>query len=211
MTNAPVQQGSAAAGGPDPVDDPVRTGGKYARTERERRFLLAEAPMSLAQHPAQVIDDWYVDRTRLRLRTVSRDGRDTVFKLGQKIRRDPREPSTVDHTTLYLDRSEYELLRALPGRRLEKARTVLAWESLTVAVDVFAGRLRGLVLAEVDLGDRGVLPAPPLLRWVAEVTDDDRFTGGALAGTDQAGLSELLSAHDLPSRTGPSSGAAEPR
>lgn len=76
----------------------------------------------------------------------------------------------VAHTTMCLDRDGYQAL----------------------AVDEFHEELAGLVLAEVDLGEHGS-PRPGLpIPFVADVTDDDRFTGGALAATASDALSRLL-------------------
>jgi CYTH domain-containing protein len=60
-----------------------------------------------------------------------------------------------------------------------------------MAVDEFGGPLTGLVLAEVELGpDETRLGPPPLS--VADVTDDDRFSGGTLSGTTETELGLLL-------------------
>lgn len=187
---------------------------KYARSERERRFLLAGVPEFSATTELRRIEDRYLDGTRLRVRAVRQDGREPVFKLGQKVRLDggrpgqpgtPEQPVTIAHTTLYLNRAEYDLLRVLPGRDLVKTRTLVDWGDRTVAVDTFTGRLQGLVLAEFDLdttadttagSDTDVMLGPPL-PWVAEVTGDERFTGGALALIDQVALRRLLAEHHL--------------
>jgi len=144
------------------------------------------------------IEDRYLRGTRLRLRTVREEGLVPVRKLGQKVRPDQDHPSTVEHTTMYLDEVESSALAALPGDALIKTRTLKPLQGLTVAVDVFAGPLTGLVLAEVDLGDTGLLPSsgPPLI-WLAEVTDDERFTGGHLARTSSAHLIALLREFDV--------------
>lgn len=139
------------------------------------------------------IEDRYVHGTRLRLRTVREAGRLPVRKLGQKVRPDRDHPSTVEHTTLYLDHAEATALLALPADTLAKTRTWQPWQALSVAVDVFAGPLTGLVLAEVDLGEADLLPAAgPPLAWLAEVTDDERFTGGHLARASATDLTALL-------------------
>jgi len=139
------------------------------------------------------IEDCYLRGTRLRLRTVREDGLAPVSKLGQKVRPDQDHPSTVEHTTMYLDEGEVSALIALPADVLTKTRLLKPWQGLTLAVDVFAGALTGLVLAEVDLGDVGVLPAlGPPGTWLVEVTDDERFTGGHLARTPMKGLIALL-------------------
>jgi len=169
---------------------------RYAHLERERRFLLPSAHSArplVTGARVLAIEDRYVRGTRLRLRTVSEAGRTPVHKLGQKVRLDPAHPSTVKHTTLYLDDAETAVLLTHPADAVTKTRTLQPWQGLTVAVDVFAGPLTGLVLAEVDLGENGVLPvAGPPLPWLAEVTDDERFTGGHLARTPACHLTDLL-------------------
>jgi len=170
---------------------------RYAHLERERRCLLppAQAGEQVEVPSTRIleIEDRYLRGTRLRLRTVREEGLVPVRKLGQKVRPDQDHPSTVEHTTMYLDEAESSALTALPGDALIKTRTLKPWQGLTVAVDVFAGPLTGLVLAEVDLGDTGLLPSSgPPLTWLAEVTDDERFTGGHLAATSSARLIALL-------------------
>ncbi len=168
---------------------------RYAHLERERRFLLSSAQADPGVPAARVlaIEDRYVHGTRLRLRTVREAGRAPVHKFGQKVRPDHDQPSTVEHTTLYLDDAEATALLVLPAYALAKTRTLRPWQTLMVAVDVFAGPLTGLVLAEVDLGEAGLLPgAGPPLAWLAEVTDDERFTGGHLARTSATDLTALL-------------------
>ena len=54
--------------------EPIREG-KYARIERERRFLLAEPPAAGAVTESRRIIDRYLPGTRLRLRRV--DGPDS--------------------------------------------------------------------------------------------------------------------------------------
>lgn len=169
---------------------------RYAHVERERRFLLPPAWVGrqLVVPAARVlqIKDRYLRGTRLRLRLVREPGLAPVWKLGQKVRPDRHHPSTVEHTTLYLDDAEVSALLVLPADPLAKTRTLHPWQGLTLALDVFAGPLAGLVLAEVDLGASGVLPSPgPPLPWLAEVTDDERFTGGNLARTSPTGLTAL--------------------
>lgn len=58
--------------------------------------------------------------------------------------------------------------------------------------DVFSGEFDGPVLAEVELGDRLDLPSGPPLAWLAEVTDDECFTGGVPARTTAHRLAATL-------------------
>lgn len=167
--------------------------GKYARPELERRWLLARVPDGLARPRA--IADRYVEGTRLRLRAVDDRavGRQD-WKLGQKVRPDPSDPGRVAHTTLYLDEAEHRLLgRALPGRDLTKVRWRWDTRGGPYSVDVFEGELRGLVMAEVEhqsAEDLAARAAPP--GAIAEVSADDRFSGGSLAGLRARELGGLL-------------------
>jgi CYTH domain-containing protein len=165
---------------------------KYSHIERERRFLLSNPPSRDQMLRVLHIHDRYLRGTRLRLRLIEESGCQPVRKLGQKVRLDETSPLVVAHTTMYLTDVEFSALLALPADDLTKTRHVLSVGDAILAIDVFHGTLNGLVLAEVDLGETGTilptLPAAPL----AEVTNDERFTGGMLAATSAADVRSLL-------------------
>jgi CYTH domain-containing protein len=160
---------------------------KYALVERERRFLLAGPPPGPGADRRDITDR-YLAGTRLRLRRVTGGGRtEPEYKLTQKVPAPRPGPVRGLITNLYLSRAEYDLLRALPGADLGKTR--LSYPPYVV--DIFGPPRRGLVLAEVELGTDDELAACPAPDGsVAEVTEDERFTGGRLAVTERA---ELLS------------------
>lgn len=173
--------------------DAVPASMKYAHVEREQRFLLAAVPAQLSTVAARTLRDRYLIGTQLRLRAVERPGHDPVLKLGQKIRMPGEPPVAVAHTTMYLDRRDYDALSAVPAAELHKTRRVLHVAGMAVSVDEFHGDLEGLVLAEIDIGEHGT-PVPVLaVPHLSEVTGDDRFTGGKLATTGPVALSRLLS------------------
>lgn len=151
--------------------------GEYAQPERERRFLVRYQP-----DPAQagrLIEDSYILGTTLRLRRVT-VGTETTLKLTQKVRVHPDSPAEVALTNMYLTEPEYGLLAQLPARQVHKTRRACVAEGTRFAVDEFHGPLTGLVMAEVEVGSLdAALPRPDWLG--AEVTHDDRFSGGSLA------------------------------
>jgi CYTH domain-containing protein len=153
---------------------------KYATVERERRWLLAAVPDLPAGARTLRIVDRYLTGTRLRLREVTEAEGTVVRKLGQKVRlgADARE---VAHTSLYLDDADWELLATLPAAVLTKTRTLVPDDATTVAIDVFDGPLIGLVLAEIDAGDGASVELPARYDVVREVTDEEEYTGAALA------------------------------
>ena len=178
--------------------DRVPGEGPYARLEREQRWVLAGLPPGVDQPVS--ITDLYIAGTRLRLRRMAQ-GDTVVRKLAQKVRPDGAGPSLVKLTNLYLSEEEYAVLAVLGGRWLTKIRWRWWDAGRHLAVDEFGGPLTGLVLAETELGpDEPRIEAPALA--VAEVTDDDRFSGGALSATTSAEGRALLAetTGDQPSR-----------
>jgi CYTH domain-containing protein len=172
---------------------------KYARVERERRFLLAGVPEGIDLRSGyQQMEDLYFPGTTLRLRRVtSPTGEVVELKLNQKL---PLEPETASHriiTSVYLGAADYELLGRLPGDRLVKRRYAFPWRGTAFGIDVFQGALAGLVLAEAEAPSEDSLAAIPALpvRHV-EVTEEPIFAGGPLAAgapaTSLARAAELL-------------------
>ena len=133
--------------------------GRYARVERERRFLLAAAPAGIEQAEAVQIEDRYLEGTRLRLRPMRGADGSVVRKLGQKELLADGSGARTAITTLYLSEAEHELLARLPAAHLAKRRHRVRVEGCLYAVDVFAGRLAGLVLAEAEYPDEERLAA----------------------------------------------------
>ena len=150
---------------------------KYARIERERRFLLEQFPKNANAVGIRRLFDRYIDGTTLRLRKQSKDDGPTVFKLTQKI---PARADGAQHgfiTSMYLTEDEYSLLAQLPAKTLSKTR----YSVPPFGIDVFEGALEGLLLAEAEFdsaSDAEALPVPSFA--LREVSSDERFTGGEL-------------------------------
>lgn len=170
---------------------------KYALIERERRFLMAGPPPGGAGAASRRVDilDRYLAGTRLRLRRAGSPGSaKPELKLTQKVPAARPGPVRGLITNLYLSPAEYDVLATLPGTELAKTRLFFP----PYAFDVFGPPRSGLVLAEVELGsDADLAACPPPAGSVAEVTSDDRFTGGRLAVTPRAELLGWLAGFGL--------------
>jgi hypothetical protein len=162
--------------------------GRYAQVEREQRWLLPRLPDGLVD--SRSIVDVYIIGTRLRLREVTTES-DVVYKLAQKVRPDENSPTLVKLTNMYLSQGEYASLRRLPGRELRKTRWHLPGSPRLVVVDEFHGHLAGLVLAETELAPDED-PWPPPVAGAADVTVDDRFSGGFLASLTAPQIIDLF-------------------
>lgn len=150
---------------------------KYARIERERRFLLAQFPSNATILRSRRIIDNYIEGTTLRLRKqIYNDGL-TTFKLTQKL---PERGSGAQQgfiTSIYLSEDEFEVLAQLPANRLTKTRFSVP----PFGIDVFDSQLQGLILAEAEFDSAAAAEAMIVPSFAAaEVSPDDRFTGGQL-------------------------------
>ena len=156
---------------------------KYARVERERRYLLRDLPEGLTRaDPHLQITDNYITGTRLRIRKV-RDPRTNKWtvKFTQKIAPNPQDLSRTIITNTYLNALEAETLSVFNANEIRKNRYYFDYEGRKFSVDMFLGDLFGLVLAEVDFEtdeDLDSFPTPPFA--LADVTNDPLFTGGRL-------------------------------
>ena len=156
---------------------------KYARVERERRYLLRGLPPGLeAAAPHAQITDNYVTATRLRLRKHRWvPTNEWTLKLTQKHAPAPPDFSRTLITSIYLTEYEYEVFSVFEGNELRKNRYPFEHEGRLYSVDVFLGHLRGLILAETDFEtdeEMDAFPTPPFAH--ADVTRDELFTGGSL-------------------------------
>src|SRR5689334_20985136 len=156
---------------------------KYARVERERRFLLADLPEGLTRaDPHLQLTDNYITGTRLRLRKV-RDPRANkwVVKFTQKFAPNPADLSRTIITNTYLNALEAETLSVFNSNEIRKNRYRFDFEGREFGVDMFLGDLFGLVLAEVSFETDEELDSfekPPFA--IADVTNDPMFSGGRL-------------------------------
>lgn len=149
---------------------------KYAVVERERRFLVAAIPDGVSE--TWEIEDRYVDGARLRLRQVRKPDGSVQRKVGHKVRLS-EGPAEVACTSLYLDDAEWALLVSrLPATTLRKRRHHVHRDGWHVVVDELED---GRLLAEIDDGDTPPAAPPAWLEVIAEVSDDERWTGAALA------------------------------
>jgi CYTH domain-containing protein len=156
---------------------------KYARIERERRFLLSELPPGLKLSDAHTqITDNYITGTRLRLRKVRVPStNEWTLKLTQKHAPAPPDFSRTLITNIYLNQLEYETLSVFEANEIRKNRYPYEHEGRKFSIDAFLGPLRGLILAETDFDTDEELDAFPLPSFAAaDVSRDELFTGGRL-------------------------------
>ena len=144
--------------------------------EIERKFLVRDSPVEVRTGLPDHIRQGYLSLEPVEVRIRSRAGRVyelTVKSVGGLSRAEVNLPLAAE---------EFDELWPLVQRSIEKERTVLELGEWTVEVDVYAGKLDGLVVAEVEFGTETEAAAfmPPA--WFGrEITADARYRNAALA------------------------------
>lgn len=174
---------------------------KYARVERERRYLLRDLPEGLTRaDPHLQITDNYLTGTRLRLRKVRNPKTNKwTVKFTQKFAPNPGDLSRTIITNIYLSALEAETLSVFDANEIRKNRYHFEFEGRTFSVDMFLGDLFGLVLAEVGFHTDDELdsfPRPPFA--IAEVTNNSTFSGGRLSELTFADIREEVMRYAIP-------------
>lgn len=146
--------------------------------EVERKFLVETVADELRSAPRTQIAQGYLvlgeeEEARLRRRESALT---LTVKAGRGLSR--------SETEITLGDDQFETLWPLTdGRRITKVRhEVELGDGLVAEVDLYAGALDGLVVAEVEFPDEAAAArfAPP--PWFGrEVTDDDAYKNRALA------------------------------
>jgi adenylate cyclase len=146
--------------------------------EVERKFLVPEPP-DLGGTEAKEIDQGYLatgSGGEVRLR---RKG-DSLLLTAKRGGGLSREEAEVE-----VDPDAFDRLWPLTeGRRLHKRRHVVPLGDLAIEVDVYAGDLEGLVVAEVEFDSEEAANEFEPPEWLGEeVTGDQRYLNETLATT----------------------------
>ena len=157
---------------------------KYARVERERRYLLENLPEPLTRASAHVqITDNYITGTRLRLRKIREPQTNKwTVKFTQKFAPNPADLSRTVITNTYLTAAEAEVLAIFESNEIRKNRYPYEFEGRKFSIDMVLGDLFGLVLAETSFDTDEELDSFKTPAFAIEdVTNNEWFTGGRLS------------------------------
>jgi len=165
--------------GPELPDRPVESATPVrSLVERERKFLVDVVPDDLDRYDVIALRQGYLaaDEARsVRVRDAGPEGCTLTVKAGSGAERTELEWP--------IERREFDAAWVhTVGQRVEKARYRIPFGEYIVELDVFAGDLGGLVMAEVEFTSFDALRAFEQPAWFGrEVTDDDRYTNASLA------------------------------
>jgi adenylate cyclase len=144
--------------------------------EVERKFLVPEPP-DLSGADANEIEQGYL--------AVGTDGEVRLRRKGDSLLLTAKRGAGLsrEEAEVELDRGAFERLWPLTeGRRIHKRRHVVPHDDLEIEVDVYAGDLDGLVVAEIEFDSEEAARAFEPPEWLGdEVTGDERYLNETLA------------------------------
>jgi CYTH domain-containing protein len=147
--------------------------------EIERKFFVADLSIIEKREGSRIVQGYLADEPMtVRVRIVETEAFLTLKSKKSGIACDEYEfPISLCHAE--------ELLTHHCGQRIvHKTRYRIPHENLIWEVDVFAGKLRGLVIAEVELDFSEQVIALP--EWIGrEISDDRRYSNSAMSRTGQ--------------------------
>jgi CYTH domain-containing protein len=146
--------------------------------EIERKYLIESAPGWLSERPSEEIEQGYLtgsaDSVQVRIRR--KDGESILgIKRGTgKSREETEVALTAEQAG--------ELWGLTEGRRVRKTRHRVEHGGMTIEVDVYAGELEGLVVAEVEFDSEEASDEFAAPEWLGrELTGERAFDNDRLA------------------------------
>jgi adenylate cyclase len=146
--------------------------------EIERKFLIKRFPVEILRSRHYRIAQGYLAnetggrhvRLRKKAKTAS-----LTFKVGRGTAREERE--------IRLSAQQFATLwPATAGRRLHKTRYLVPWRNLVIEIDIYHGRNRGVIVAEVEFPSVASCRKFKPPRWFGrEVTGEKRYSNVRLA------------------------------
>jgi len=161
--------------------------------EYERTFLAREIPAEVrSSMPVRMVDIYVPDtegiHPTVRLRKRGKD-----YEITKKSLINDTDSSEMLEENVALTQEEFESLAAGHHRMVEKDRYKVLINGRLAEIDVFSGRLEGLVIIDFEFlnnADKAAFTPPPCC--LVEVTQEATFAGGNLAGKSYADVSDAL-------------------
>ncbi len=149
--------------------------------EIEITCLVNELPLDLESKEYKEIKQGYFSDGGGSLRIRQKGN---TFELTKKEQIDPSDFSKHKETTIYIKQEEFEKLWPQVVKSLEKKRYFYPLkDNLIAEVDVFGGKLKGLVLVEVEFPNESFVSSFQRPVWFGkDVTQEQWSSGEFLAG-----------------------------
>ncbi|MBI2025769.1 MAG: adenylate cyclase [Candidatus Levybacteria bacterium] len=162
--------------------------------ELELTYLPKFLPSGVTSSPSKKMLDIYLpgsaEHPILRVRRL-----EDRYEITKKQPVTKGDSSRQLETTIPLTKEEFAELEKLSGKRIDKIRYFYKENGFNYEVDVFQGKLRGLVLVDIEfqsVEDKSNFTPPEWL--LAEITQEKVFAGGMLCGKSYKQIEKRLEA-----------------
>lgn len=159
--------------------------------EIEKTFLVTTLPKNLSSLPSTTITQGYISPSPSPLR-IRRYG--SKFEITKKLPLKKGDHSSAEEINIPLTEFEFNQLWPLANKSLEKIRYYFPLENnLTAEINVYQGRLLGLIMVEVEFTSEEEMNkfVPP--NWFGrDITQDDFAANSFLAGKTFADIKKFL-------------------
>lgn len=153
--------------------------------EIERKFAIKYLPENLEAYPKKEIEQGYLcTKPVVRIRKSNDDYILTYKSKGNKKKEEDKVAIVNEEVELPLTKEAYHHLKEkADGFIIEKTRYLIPLDDkLKIELDVFSGRLKGLIFAEVEFPDEEQAGGFVMPDWFEEdISFDKRFRNSYLA------------------------------
>lgn len=158
--------------------------------ELEKTYLAKEIPKGINSKKDML--DIYIPKSAIHPVTrIRKNGENYEITKKSPINKEDRSKQNED--TIILSEQEYCELKELEGKRLEKDRYLMKYKGKTAEIDIFKGKLKGLVLIDFEFEtekEKDDFQIPDFC--LADVTQEDFVAGGMLCGKSYEDIEKEL-------------------
>lgn len=160
--------------------------------ELEKTYLAKYLPEGLEKHPSKEIRDIYLPKkSRHPTLRIRKNG--DVYQITKKEPIVEKDSSEQFEHTIKLTKDEFDALEKLSGKKSRKIRYYYKLKGRMYEIGVHKDALAGLVLIDVEFTnkkDKESFEIPDFC--LADVTQEEIFAGGMLAGKKYKDLAKHL-------------------
>lgn len=150
--------------------------------ERERKFLVTQKPPNLSRYPHAFIEQGYLaldngQDGHFEVRLRRKNGRFTLT-----VKKKKSEPGRLEKEIPLPPTSAKKLWPLTKGRRVAKTRYDIPFRNYTIELDIYRGKSRGLITAEVEFTSTAAMrkfKPPPWMK--KEITGRSKYANARLA------------------------------
>ncbi len=160
--------------------------------EIEKTYLANKLPKDLKKFKSKEIIDIYLPKNskhaRLRVRKSG-----NLYTITKKYLINKKTASRQIEENIKIDKEEFKSLEAANGNKIKKNRYYYYYLGKCLEIDVFWGKLKGLVLIDVEFKSNREMNNFSMPDFcLADVTEEEVIAGGVLSQHSYVSLNNFL-------------------